>query len=59
MKEKQKQKVATRETINGTVVNSIALSRSGVPQFTSQLGFMTVGRSGSVRYRARKVINNG
>jgi hypothetical protein len=53
MKQQQKQRITTRETINGTVVTGVALNRSGVPQLTSKLGFLTVGRSGSVKDRTK------
>jgi hypothetical protein len=54
MKEKQKQKTATRETINGAIVTGVALNKSGIPMLTDKLGFLTVGRSGSIRDRTNK-----
>jgi hypothetical protein len=56
---KNKQKTTTAQTINGTDVTNVALSKSGVPQLGSKLNYMTIGRtSGSVRDRSIKKENN-
>ena len=56
---KNKQKTTTAQTINGTDVNNVALSKSGVPQLGSKMNYMTMGRtSGSVKDRSIKKENN-
>jgi len=53
MREKQKQRTDTRETLNGTIVNSVALNKKGIPQLNDRMGFLTIGRSGSVKDRTK------
>ena len=52
---RNKHKSGTAVTINGTVVNGVALDRNGLPLLNDKMGFMTVGmNSGAVRDRSKK-----
>lgn len=51
---KQKQKQGTRSTINGMIINNVALDKNGVPQLSDSMGFLTIGDSGSVKDRTKK-----
>ena len=52
---RNKHKNGTAVTINGTVVNGVALDRNGLPLLNDKMGFMTVGmNSGAVRDRSKK-----
>ena len=56
---RNKQRIAIAETINGTIVTNVALSKSGVPQLGSKLNYLTIGRtSGSVKDRSIKKEDN-
>jgi len=52
-----KQKTASRVTINGTEINNVALNKQGIPQLNDGMKFYTVGRSGSVKVRGDKSEN--
>jgi len=51
---RNKQKIASRTTINGTVINNVALSKRGIPLLDDGMKFYTVGRNGSVKVRGEK-----
>ena len=46
-----KQKIDNRETLNGVMVSGVALDRNGLPILNNSMKFLTIGRTGSVRYR--------
>ena len=48
---KNKQKTDSRTTLNGTLVTGVALDKNGIPIVNKSMKFLTIGRSGSVRYR--------
>lgn len=51
----QKQRSADAVTINGKTLSNVALSKTGIPQLGEGMGFVTIGRSGSVKDRSKKV----
>jgi hypothetical protein len=52
---KQKQRCGNATTLNGKEINNVALNRSGVPQLGANHSFLTIGKSGSVKDRSKKV----
>jgi len=48
----QKQRMGEVVTLKGAVVNNAALDRNGIPQLGAKLGFITIGKSGSVKDRS-------
>lgn len=48
-----KQKQGQRVTINGNVVNNVALSKHGIPMLDNNMAFLTVSQSGSVKSRVK------
>lgn len=52
---KQKQRLGNATTLNGKEINNVALSRTGIPQLREKLAYITIGKSGSVKDRSKKV----
>ena len=51
---RNKHRHGTATTLNGTVVNSVALDRNGMPILNDKFGFITVGiNSNSVKDRTK------
>jgi len=53
-----KQKTASRVTINGTEINNVALNKRGIPQLNDGMKFLTIGHSGSVKVRGDNNVRN-
>lgn len=50
----KKHKTVEATTINGAVVNNVAVSRNGLPILTEKMGFYTVTNSGRVVDKSKK-----
>ena len=45
-------------TLNGAVVNNVAISKNGLPILGERLGFVTVSKTGRVADKTRDKVNN-
>ena len=53
-----KQKTASRVTINGTEINNVALNKQGIPLLNDGMKFLTIGHSRSVKVRGDNNVQN-